>query len=226
MAPTAFRPPLRPSTDLILRSEAIARRETGVLPNALWPRVSKDAPEHSAHSARAGASFEAPSGRLRTRGWAGSHHRRLFNNLCLDLTAQSRAAGVSPDDRFSMALGNRRREPASFKLAANDANPDYGTSGRHHVHPCRDAAIFVKTWRTARSRTPAPGTSWPRLTRPSARAPAPRFKVLKGKGLCAPMIDRGAAPRGWPGPARPRRRRQATVSLGSFSVSSGAIFAV
>jgi len=32
------------SQALILRSEAIARRETGVLPNALWLRVSKDVP--------------------------------------------------------------------------------------------------------------------------------------------------------------------------------------
>jgi hypothetical protein len=46
------------STPLMLRSEAIARRETGVLSNALWPRVSKHDPEGAAPIVRSGPPFE------------------------------------------------------------------------------------------------------------------------------------------------------------------------
>jgi hypothetical protein len=61
---------LRANQCLILRSDAIVRRETGVLPNALWHRVSKNSPESFARSAHTGTPFEAPSGRLRARGIA------------------------------------------------------------------------------------------------------------------------------------------------------------
>jgi len=47
------------STPLMLRSEAIARRETGVLPNALWPRVSEHDPEDATPLAYSGPLFEA-----------------------------------------------------------------------------------------------------------------------------------------------------------------------
>ena len=44
---------------LMLRSEAVARRETGVLPSARWPRVSKHAPE----ARRRSCALERPSRR-------------------------------------------------------------------------------------------------------------------------------------------------------------------
>jgi hypothetical protein len=53
---------------LMLRSEAVARRETGVLPNAPWPRVSKHAPEAGAVRALWSVLRDAPSARLGTRG--------------------------------------------------------------------------------------------------------------------------------------------------------------
>ena len=57
-----------------------------------------------------------------------------------------------PDDRFSMALMRKRREPASLELAANNANPDNGTRGRHHAPPCRQVGAFVKPWRACEAR--------------------------------------------------------------------------
>jgi hypothetical protein len=39
----------------------------------------------------------------------------------------------------------RRREPASRELAANDANPDDGTGGRHGTHAMERLGSVVKT---------------------------------------------------------------------------------
>jgi hypothetical protein len=59
---------MRVSTPLMLRSEAIARRETGVLPNALWPRVSKHDPEGAAPFVHSGPPFETRLRRSSGRG--------------------------------------------------------------------------------------------------------------------------------------------------------------
>jgi hypothetical protein len=53
------------STLLMLRSEAIARRNKGVLSNALWPRFSKHDPEGAAPF----VCFEPP---FETRLWRSS----------------------------------------------------------------------------------------------------------------------------------------------------------
>jgi hypothetical protein len=45
---------MRVSTPIMLRSEAIARRKTGVLSNAQWPRLSKPDPEGAAPFVRSG----------------------------------------------------------------------------------------------------------------------------------------------------------------------------
>jgi hypothetical protein len=46
----------------------------------------------------------------------------------------------------------RRREPASRELAANDANPDNGTGGRHGGHPCVEAVAVVKGFAALKGR--------------------------------------------------------------------------
>jgi hypothetical protein len=59
---------MRVSTPLMLRSEAIARRKTGVLSNALWPRVSKQDPEGAAPFVHSGPPFETRLRRSSGRG--------------------------------------------------------------------------------------------------------------------------------------------------------------
>jgi hypothetical protein len=59
---------MRVSTPLMLRSEAIARRKTGVLSNALWPRVSKHDPEGAAPFVHSGPPFETRLRRSSGRG--------------------------------------------------------------------------------------------------------------------------------------------------------------
>jgi hypothetical protein len=63
---------MRVSTPLMLRSEAIARRKTGVLSNALWPRVSKHDPEGAAPFAHSGPPFETRLRRSSVRGPRGA----------------------------------------------------------------------------------------------------------------------------------------------------------
>jgi hypothetical protein len=53
---------MRVSTPLMLRSEAIARRKTGVLSNALWPRVSKHDPDGAAPFVHSGPPPSTSSG--------------------------------------------------------------------------------------------------------------------------------------------------------------------
>ena len=65
---------MRVSTPLMLRSEAIAGRKTGVVSNALWPRVSKHDPEGAAVFVHSGPSFETRlMALLRTRSERGLH---------------------------------------------------------------------------------------------------------------------------------------------------------
>ena len=59
---------MRVSAPLMLRSEAIARRKTGVLSNALWPRVSKHDPEGAAPFVHSGPPFETRLRRSSGRG--------------------------------------------------------------------------------------------------------------------------------------------------------------
>src|SRR5580692_3294908 len=57
---------------VILTSEAKLRVWNLILRSEAQPRVSKDGPEGDDGSARTEASFEAPLGRLRTRGCEGN----------------------------------------------------------------------------------------------------------------------------------------------------------
>jgi hypothetical protein len=59
---------MRVSTPLMLRSEAIARRNMGVLSNALWPRISKHDPKSAAPFFDSGLPFETRLRRSSGRG--------------------------------------------------------------------------------------------------------------------------------------------------------------
>jgi hypothetical protein len=45
-----------------------------------------------------------------------------------------------------MALRKKETRTGQLELAANDANPDNGTRGRHGRHPWVEAAAFVNTF--------------------------------------------------------------------------------
>src|SRR5277367_5190671 len=83
--------PLSSNHKLPSRSTAGAQ-DTVLMPRGRRKRVSKDAPEGCAGPARAGASFEAPPGRLRTRGGFGvaqtAKNERRASVLELDMLVE------------------------------------------------------------------------------------------------------------------------------------------
>src|SRR5277367_3375103 len=97
--------PLSSNHKLPSRSTAGAQ-DTVLMPRGRRKRVSKDAPEGCAGPARAGASFEAPPGRLRTRGGFGvaqtAKNERRASVLELDMLVEDDHAFFVAHDVVAM----------------------------------------------------------------------------------------------------------------------------